>query len=524
MLQQLYSYLSLHSVVRIGELAELFGVHRTTIWRNMRKLEVAGMVRSIRTDEGVQVEICGPWVESVQGQQVTPRWKQCRSDQGRVAADKKVRVVKKGDVASDSQVMRMEKIHVARRDLVKCKARVQVAFSHVASPSSRARIKSFYKYSIPQLVTRTRDLWPVFDLPPKISTAQVRQITAWIRKHVDLPAYLASLGIRVYKRNRAGENPCSCPLHDDRHPSFYANAGKGIWYCHACQIAGDAVELVRRLTGVRFGEAVRRVLRAVKKSVLPGGGGLLRDSLDHAMRTWPLARSETRTSDRIEKPRVMHQIEPTIALLEQKREQGNRYAQALELSGRAKAFLKMRGIEQASVLSFGIGYDEQRNAIAFPTRSAVNGAVLGFTYRSIDPQSGWRYRNTSSDAIYSKGANLYGLYEVKQRVEELGRLFVTEGIFDALHLNQIGQAAVAMQGVHLTDAHVELIRSVLGDVEVILTLDNDRAGEKGNEENLRLLRSKGIRCRLERVPKDYKDVAEFLGEQYSANEEVDMNG
>ena len=60
----IYSYLQVYTLVRIGELGELFGVHRSTIWRNMWKLELAGLVRSVRTEYGMQVEMCGSWVES----------------------------------------------------------------------------------------------------------------------------------------------------------------------------------------------------------------------------------------------------------------------------------------------------------------------------------------------------------------------------------------------------------------------------------------------------------------------------
>ena len=552
MLHQLYSYLQVHPLVRIGDLAELFGVHRSTIWRNMRKLEQAGLVRSVRTEDGVKVEVCGSWVESAHEQRVTARRMQRRVGRGGSVSCKKVRGQKLRGVADGEEVREAVRGHVASRkqakvsrkghvaacaqiaeseigDVACCKRTgrkgcSRVGSSHVASPSTRARIKSFYKYSIPQLVARTRDSGAVFELPRKVSTAQVRQIAAWIRSSVDLIAFLASLGVRVYRRNRAGENPCCCPLHDDRHPSFYANREKGIWYCHACQISGDAVELVRRLKVVRFGEAVRWVLDAVRKSIRGEGGGLLREPLELVTQTWPLGKSEARSVHQAVQRVVHNSKKPISSASEQREEQWSEYARGFSNSERAKDYLERRGIALESVTSFGIGYDEQRDAIVFPIRSTANGAVLGFTYRSVDPQSDWRYHNTPNDAIYTKGAHLFGFYEIKQRAATLGQLFVTEGIFDALHLIQSGQAAVAMQGVHLTDEQVELICSLGGDIGVILALDNDRAGEKGTEHNKRLLREKGIRYHVWRLPKGYKDVAEFLVDHNTSNLEVVING
>ena len=61
-----------------------------------------------------------------------------------------------------------------------------------------------------------------------------------------------------------------CPLHDDKNPSFAIDAGKAWWRCYGCGEHGDAANLVMRLQGVTFPEAVRWLAEQV--GILPPSG------------------------------------------------------------------------------------------------------------------------------------------------------------------------------------------------------------------------------------------------------------
>lgn len=47
-----------------------------------------------------------------------------------------------------------------------------------------------------------------------------------------------------------------CPFHDDHRPSLRLNPEKRAWYCFVCSEGGDAIELVMKVRGVGFAEAV----------------------------------------------------------------------------------------------------------------------------------------------------------------------------------------------------------------------------------------------------------------------------
>ncbi len=57
-----------------------------------------------------------------------------------------------------------------------------------------------------------------------------------------------------------------CPLHRERHPSFYVQPEKKVFYCFGCGTGGDLFRLVMLSERVSFSEAVEIVAR------VSGGG------------------------------------------------------------------------------------------------------------------------------------------------------------------------------------------------------------------------------------------------------------
>ena len=61
-----------------------------------------------------------------------------------------------------------------------------------------------------------------------------------------------------------------CPFHDDHHPSFKVDPERRRWHCWSCGIHGDAFDLVMKLQGVAFPEAVR-IVAELSGIVTPSG-------------------------------------------------------------------------------------------------------------------------------------------------------------------------------------------------------------------------------------------------------------
>lgn len=56
---------------------------------------------------------------------------------------------------------------------------------------------------------------------------------------------------------RGREYAVLCPLHDDHDPSLWLNPDEDLWYCFPCGEGGDGIQLVMRVRGCGFMEAVR---------------------------------------------------------------------------------------------------------------------------------------------------------------------------------------------------------------------------------------------------------------------------
>jgi DNA primase len=535
-------YLVNHSLVRIHDVADVFAVHRATVWRNIRKLEIANLIRTQRTCEGIKIEKIGEWRQDASRVKVVPR-KARESNVALKTSLRKKELKKKGGRGMSNMEMSVPD------DAAGIESDVAFGFrgkgtdrtGNVAFQEPAATNTSYIEnHIVPQLVTRARvhpatlvnqqagttalktfdrdedeftavSLANVLTLPARVSTDRVRAAATWIREWIDLPVYLRHLGITVQRENRSGEHPCLCPLHDDTEPSMYANREKGIWYCHACSISGDATEMVRHMYGMRFGDAVRKVLKDVRQLLLKGDTRVLLAKPGEVYRAWLDWGKSRRTHSQ-----TMHKRETTFVsnrlLKMQRREQAHKYASDLCLSHDAQNYLRDRGLDANTIRTYGIGWDQQTNSIVFPNRDAVTGDVLGFTYRSIVPTSKKRYRNTPDDSLFQKGAVLFGLYEVLEEAKHSKTLYLVEGGFDAILLRQeLRVPAAAMQASHLSIEQACLIERVVGkDVKIYIVRDNDKAGEQGAELSKKTLQSKGFDYEVLR-PKDvFKDIAEQL--------------
>jgi DNA primase len=58
-----------------------------------------------------------------------------------------------------------------------------------------------------------------------------------------------------------------CPLHPDRHPSFYVHPVRQVFYCFGCQHGGDLFTFVQTLRGCGFPEALGEIRRLAETKV-----------------------------------------------------------------------------------------------------------------------------------------------------------------------------------------------------------------------------------------------------------------
>ena len=181
-----------------------------------------------------------------------------------------------------------------------------------------------------------------------------------------------------------------------------------------------------------------------------------------------------------------------------------------ERGGAARAFCAERGISDAAIARFGLGfapdawrgltltlqrahcdvdlavaagllkrnahgyYDVYRNRLIVPIR-ALDGRIVAFGGRTLESE-GAKYINTSTTPAYTKGDYLFGL-DIARQSDRRQPLIVVEGYLDCVALHQYRfDNTVATLGTALTAAQAALLRNT--NRSLVLCFDGDLAGRR----------------------------------------------
>jgi DNA primase len=277
-----------------------------------------------------------------------------------------------------------------------------------------------------------------------------------------------------------------CPFHNEKSPSFTVSPTKQFYHCFGCGAHGSAITFLMEHTGASFPDAVR---------TLAGSAGL----------TVP---EETRSPrQQAEQSRRKEELSKHTQVLDAAQ---LHYLRELRACTAAIDYLKSRGLTGAIAAQFGLGwsgtdrhglskvfdpyddpvlveaglviesedgrrYDRFRDRVMFPIRN-VRGDLIGFGGRIIGKGEP-KYLNSPETPVFSKGQELYGLFEAKSAIRKEGQVLVVEGYMDVVGLAQLGIGnAVATLGTATTPDHIKkLLRS---SDKVIFSFDGDSAGRK----------------------------------------------
>lgn len=96
------------------------------------------------------------------------------------------------------------------------------------------------------------------------SVAKGRVVKGWltedqIQRALAVP--IEDIASQHTKLHRSGKNLVGlCPLHEEKHPSFYIYRHTNSFFCFGCKKAGNSINLVRLLRECSFKEAVRYLI------------------------------------------------------------------------------------------------------------------------------------------------------------------------------------------------------------------------------------------------------------------------
>ena len=287
-----------------------------------------------------------------------------------------------------------------------------------------------------------------------------------------------------------------CPFHGEKSPSFSVSPSKQFFHCFGCGKNGNAIGFLMEHSGMNFVEAVKDLAQSYGMQVPE----------DEA--------------DPQERQRAAQQRQRQATLNDVLEKAGEAYRKQLKSSHRAIDYLKGRGLSGDIAKAFGLGYapegwrslasvfadyqdpllvesgllisntedggeekryDRFRDRIMFPIRN-VKGECIGFGGRVMGDGTP-KYLNSPETPVFSKGRELYGLFEARTALREAGYVLVTEGYMDVVALAQSGFAnAVATLGTACTADHVQKLFRFTD--AVVFSFDGDAAGRRAARKAL----------------------------------------
>ena len=292
-----------------------------------------------------------------------------------------------------------------------------------------------------------------------------------------------------------------CPFHGEKSPSFSVSPSKQFYHCFGCGKNGNAISFMMEHAGMSFIESVQDLAQQFGMQI-PEDDATPQDRERAAQQR---ARQATLT-DVLEKA-------------------GDAYRKHLKNSPQAVAYFKGRGVSGEIAREFGLGYapegwrslasvfpdyddpllaesglvivnedddkryDRFRDRVMFPIRN-VKGECIGFGGRRLGDRDGTspegagpKYLNSPETPVFSKGRELYGLYEARQALREHGFVLVTEGYMDVVALAQLGfPNAVATLGTACTPDHLQKLFRFTDSV--VFSFDGDAAGRRAARKAL----------------------------------------
>lgn len=271
-----------------------------------------------------------------------------------------------------------------------------------------------------------------------------------------------------------------CPFHTENSPSFSVNRNKQFYHCFGCGAGGNAISFLMEFSHLDFVEAIEDLAGFVGVDVPREAVEYQGNKQDYHALYSILEQVAIFYVNQLREPSV-----GAIAIDYLKaRGLGGDVAKEFSLgyasddwSALSSQFDQKLLIDAGMVVSKENGrvYDRFRGRLMFPIRDKRK-RIVGFGGRVLD-DSLPKYLNSPETAVFSKGNELYGLYELLEKDARPERIIIVEGYMDVLALAQAGIAySVAALGTATSKTHLDLLFRFSS--ELVFCFDGDSAGRK----------------------------------------------
>ncbi|MFA6105966.1 MAG: toprim domain-containing protein [Patescibacteria group bacterium] len=244
-----------------------------------------------------------------------------------------------------------------------------------------------------------------------------------------LPNYLSSLGID-YNKNFC----CLVPGHSDKTPSMIYRKNSETVKCFGCGFFGDVINLI----GEQYG------ISNSSEAFVKAAEILLNKDFTKKINTQITAQ----------------QKKPKKKLIDSKLLNFSNLINKAHSNVNQTNYFKLRGISQKNINKYRLGYIKSLNQIVLPIEN----------YYYIK-------RNIAKKQYYNMPDFILPIFNEKYIHENKDTVFVTEGIIDAITIEEYGYYAIATNSADNIYELIKIIEKNKFNGKIIIAFDQDYAGE-----------------------------------------------
>ena len=333
------------------------------------------------------------------------------------------------------------------------------------------------------------------------------------------------VNILEYYGLKVNRNKCTCPFHNDTHPSMMVNTSKGIAKCFACGSGGNVVSFIQKYeTEINHNEI--STVEAMQKAI----------DIQHLNIVLSQNNNIPLTEEQKKQKTLSNILKDAITICENNLKTKN-------IDGeRTLDYLKSRNLSEQIINNFHIGfnptYDNITNNLLSKynmkdlievgiTKESKNDYIDIFSHRIMIPifdqygnpvgfgarvlgDAKPKYINTMATPLFNKSELLFNYHKAKSFARNY-EMIVVEGYMDVISANAMGFAnTVGIMGTALTKEQIELLKKL--KCEITLSLDNDDAGKNAMIRVIPELLNEGLEVNVLDISKlegKYKDFGDL---------------
>lgn len=333
------------------------------------------------------------------------------------------------------------------------------------------------------------------------------------------------VNILEYYGLKVTRNKCTCPFHNDTHPSMMVNTSKGIAKCFACGSGGNVVSFIQKYETEINHNAISTV-EAMQKAI----------DIQHLNIVLSQNNKMPLTEEQKKQKTLSNILKDAITICENNLKTKN-------IDGeRTLDYLKSRNLSEQIINNFHIGfnptYDNITNNLLSKynmkdlievgiTKESKNDYIDIFSHRIMIPifdqygnpvgfgarvlgDAKPKYINTMATPLFNKSELLFNYHKAKSFARNY-EMIVVEGYMDVISANAMGFAnTVGIMGTALTKEQIELLKKL--KCEITLSLDNDDAGKNAMIRVIPELLNEGLEANVLDISKlegKYKDFGDL---------------